>query len=195
MSTEMKRRVFPIALLMTGILTIAQSQTLAAQGSRSSANATTSANPDPTTGQRGQLVAGELSSPESKEEAIYGDARPDGSAKGVMLAVNETAGVNKSMDELSRAFSNKDLGAIRQVWPSISEGPLASLGKSFSYFKSASRNFKPEKIDVNGDTAKVIGGYSGSFVNGTTTIPSSGRFHATLTKIGTRWIVVTLVCD
>jgi len=209
MNTQMKWSILPVALLMMGTLAMAQSQTPAAQGSGSAANSTTNAQPDPTVGQRKEnqqgriangvqsspLIAGEPSHMESKEAAIYGETKVDGSANGGKLTLIDATGVNNAIDDLSRAFANRDLNAIRQLWPSISERPSAALDKSFGYFKSVSRNFRSENIDVNGDTATVVGSYSGSFINGVTTIPSSGRFHVTLRRVGTRWIVATLVCN
>jgi hypothetical protein len=203
MNTRMKWSVLPVALLMMGTLAMAQSQTPATQGS--SPSGTT---PDPAAGQvkenqlgrnangvqSGQLAAGEPSRPESKDEAIYGEARADGAAGNNSMLI-ATTGINKSIDDLSSAFSNRDLNALRQLWPSIPERPSAALEKSFRYFKSASRNFRTENIDFSGETATVVGSYSGSFVNGAKVIPSSGRFHATLIKVGTRWIVATLVCN
>jgi hypothetical protein len=208
MNTRMKWSVLPVALLMMGTLATAQSQTPAAQGSSPSANSTSSTTPDPSAGQRkenqqdriangvqsGQLTAGEPSHPESKEEAIYGETKADGAAGNNSMLI-ATTGVNQAIDDLSRAFANRDLNALKQLWPSIPGRPYAALEKSFSYFKSASRNFRTENIDFNGETATVVGSYSGSFVNGTRIIPSSGRFHATLIKVGMRWIVATLVCD
>src|ERR1700674_5631154 len=155
MSTRMKWSVSPAALLIMGTLAMAQSQTLAAQGSNSSANSTTSTTSDPTAGQRkenqqdriangvqrGPLAAGETSNPEFEEEGIYNETEADPSANGGVLA---TKGVNKAIDDLSRAFANRDVGAFRQLCPSVPEKPIAALGKSFSYFKNVSRNFRPE---------------------------------------------------
>jgi hypothetical protein len=208
MSTQMKWSVLPVALLMIGTLAMAQSQT-AAPGSASSANSTSGATSDPTAGQprenqqgriangvqSGRLAADETSNLDSEDGAIYGVATADRSADGGRQLLIATRGVNNAINDLSSAFGNKDSNAIKQLWPSIPEKPFAALEKSFSYFKSASRNFRPETIDVHGDTAIVVGTYSGSFVNGARTIPSSGSFHATLKMVGMRWFVVALVCN
>jgi hypothetical protein len=198
MSTRMKSSVLPVALLMMGTLAMTQSQTLAAQGSSSPANSTAGQgkeNPqDRLTDavQSGPVRAGEPANLESAGQATYMETMVDRSANGGMLA---TPGINKSIDDLSRAFAGRDFGAVKQLWPSISDKSFSALEKSFVYFKSVSRNFRPENIDVNGDVATVVGSYSGSFVKGKTTIPSNGTFHATLKKVGTRWIVASLVCS
>jgi hypothetical protein len=200
MRTQVKWSVLPVALLMAGTFAMAESRALAAQGSSSSANSSTSAKPDSTAGQRkdnqqdrtangaqsGQLTA--------SEAAIPTDTVEDRSANGEKAILVATAGVNKTIDDLSRAFAHRDLGEIRQVWPSIPARPFTALEKSFSSFNSASRSFRPENIDFNGDTATVVGSYSGAFINKVANISSSGRFHATLKKTGTRWVVVALAC-
>jgi len=191
----MKWHGLPVILLMMGSLSMTQSQTLAAQSSSPADNATTSTTTDQTAGQgvangarNGQLALSGASDLESADPVIYGE----GAANGGMLA---TVGIHRAIDDLSRAFASRDLGAVRQLWPSIPKRPNAALKSSFNSFKSVSRNFRPENIAVNGDTATVSGSYSGSFINNATTIPSSGRFDATLQRVGTRWIVVTLVCN
>jgi hypothetical protein len=192
MTTRMKWSVFPIALLTMGTFAMAQNQTPSTQGSSSSAN---SAGASANGARSGQLTAGEPIRPDSKETAIYGDTVPDGSAAGSNSMLIATMAVNRAIDDLTNAFANRDSGAIKQLWPSIPEKPFAALQKSFSYFSITSRNFRPENINVNGDTATVSGSYSGSFVSGEKTIPSSGRFSATLRRTGTRWFLATLVCN
>lgn len=209
MNIAMKWSILPIALAITGSLAMAQSHVPAEQAPSSSANSAISTSPDPTAGQRkesqqdrapngvrsGQLTATENSSMESEETPINWAPNADRSANGGNVTLMATDGVSKSINDLSSAFANRDLVAIRQLWPSIPEKPLAAMEKSFAYFKITSRNFRPENIDVNGDTAAVVGSYSGSFIKGTTNIPSNGKFHATLKKVGTRWILATLVCE
>jgi len=106
-----------------------------------------------------------------------------------------TADVRATMNSLSRAFAAKDLTAVRQLWPTIPQKPQAALQKSFRYFNTVSRNFSIETIQGNSDNAILTGSYSGAFVQGKTTIHSSGQFHATLRRIGSRWIIDSLVCN
>jgi hypothetical protein len=209
MNTQMKWSVLPVALLMIGTVTLAQSQTPTPQTSGSSASTNTTTQPDSTTGQHkeipkdasakgaqnGSLTADEAPNMKTERPAIFGVTNVDRPANGDQLLLIANMGVNSAMDDLSHAFANKDLNAIKQLWPSIPQKPSAALGKSFAYFKSVSRDFKPESIEVNGDTATVVGSYSGSFVNGGTTILSIGKFHATLKKSGTQWTMVSLECN
>jgi hypothetical protein len=177
MRAQMKWSVLPVVLLMT--FGMAESRVLAAQGSSSQAKSSTN-------------TASETL--ESKEAVVTGETEEDRSSNGEKAILVATAGVNKTIDDLSRAFAHRDLDEIRQVWPSIPARPFTALEKSFSSFNSASRSFKPENIDFNGDTATVVGSYSGAFINKVANISSSGRFHATLKKAGARWVVVALVC-
>ncbi len=100
--------------------------------------------------------------------------------------------IKKVMDDLSAAFARKDMGSLKQVWPSIPGGQASTLEKSFGATKSFSRNFTPASITVSGDTATVAGSYSGSFVIGSATTPSNGSFQATLKKQNTRWVIANL---
>ena len=126
---------------------------------------------------------------------IYEETRVERPAASAQALLVPTAEITATMDSLSRAFAAKDLSAIRQLWPTIPAKPQTALQKSFRYFQSVSRNFTTENMDVNGDTATLIGSYSGAFVQGKTTIHSSGSFHATLRKIGSRWIIESLICN
>jgi hypothetical protein len=186
MNTHMKWSVLPVALLMLGTLAMAQGQVPVEQGSSSPANSTTRTKAD-----SGQLAAVAGANPDSEEVVINGPRAAEDSR----LMLIATTGVNQAVNDLSVAFGDRDLEAFRQLWPSIPQKPLAALGKTFVYFKRASRNFKTENMEINGDTATVVGSYSGSFVNGTTIIPSNGKFHATLIKLGTRWVFSSLVCN
>jgi serine/threonine protein kinase len=100
--------------------------------------------------------------------------------------------INAAIDGLSSAFGNKDIDALKQLWPSIPKPDENKLGESFKAMKSFSRKFTPTNITVNGDTASVSGTYSGSIVLGLATTLSNGTFQATLKKVGTRWVVATL---
>ena len=196
MSTRMKWIALPVALLLAGTLAMAQSQTA---GSR----------PDPTVAQNqgnpqngavngaqsGQWVTSDSLKLDSKDAATYRETKADPSASGDQAIGIASQDIKETFDGLSRAFANRDLNSIKQSWPSIPDRPRAALQKSFGYFKSVSRNFRPETIDVNGDSAVVIGSYTGSFEKGTTIIPSFGKFHATLRKIGGRWFIDTLLCN
>jgi hypothetical protein len=100
--------------------------------------------------------------------------------------------VNATIDDLSRAFSSRDMNALKAVWPSIPKQDDTKLTKSFRLMQSFSRKFTPEKIAVNGDTATVSGSYSGSVVVGSAPTASNGTFSARLKKIGTRWVLDSL---
>jgi len=100
--------------------------------------------------------------------------------------------INAAIDDLSRAFGNKDMNALRSVWPSISKTDDAKLAGAFKTVKSFTRKFAPTSITVNGDTATVAGSYTGSYVIGSTTTPVNGPFQATLKKMGARWTVAAL---
>ena len=130
-----------------------------------------------------------------REAPVYEETRVERPAASAQPVFVPTAEITATMDGLSHAFAAKDLSAIRQLWPTIPAKPQAALHKSFGYFESVSRNFTAENIDVNGETATVIGSYSGAFVQRKTAIHSSGSFHATLRKIGSRWIIDSLVCN
>jgi hypothetical protein len=206
MITPVKWTVLPIALIIMGTVATAQTQAPAAQGSGSTANPTASAQPDQSTGQHKEnqagnrapkvpLAADEAPILKTENPAIFGVSRADHSINGDQTVLIATTGINSAMDDLSHAFANRDLSAIRQLWPTIPDRPYAALGKSFGYFRTVSRNFNPENIDLHGDTATVVGTYTGAFGNKATTIPSSGTFHATLKKTGSQWIMASLVCD
>jgi len=100
--------------------------------------------------------------------------------------------IKKVMDDLSGAFARKDMGTLKQLWPSIPNGQAATLEKSFGATKSFSRNFAPANITVSGDTATAAGSYSGAFDLGSASTPSNGSFQATLKRQGTRWVIVNL---
>jgi hypothetical protein len=100
--------------------------------------------------------------------------------------------VKKVIDDLSSAFARKDIGSIKQLWPSMPGGQAATMEKSFGATKSFSRNFAPASVSVSGDTATVAGNYSGSFVIGSANTPSNGSFQATLKRQNSRWVIVNL---
>jgi eukaryotic-like serine/threonine-protein kinase len=105
---------------------------------------------------------------------------------------NPQVGINKAIDDLSHVFANKDMNALRQVWPTIPEKQAGPLQKSFGAMKSFSRVFTPSKTTVAGDTAAVDGTYSGAFVIGSASTPSNGTFHAKLSNKGGRWVITDL---
>lgn len=183
MNTRTKWSILPVALLAMGTVALAQSQTPAAQASGSTA---------PAGAQSGPLTAVGAPSVGAKEEPLYGEI--NGAVPGDPATLIANAGVNRAIDGLTRAFAAKNMVAVKQLWPSIPQKQASALEKSLGYFKTVSRNFKPDKIDVNGDAAVVDGSYSGAFVKGQTIIPSSGDFHATLARIGTTWILTSLEC-
>ena len=101
--------------------------------------------------------------------------------------------VKKVIDDLSAAFARKDIGSLKQLWPSMPGGQASTLEKSFSATKSFSRNFAPASVSVSGDTATVAGNYSGSFVIGSANTPSNGSFQATLKRQNGRWVIANLM--
>lgn len=187
MNSKRKWIVYPAALVMMAALALTQTQTVAAQDSSSSGNTPRVMNGV----QRVPYNSSEPSRMETEGAAKFAETRVDISSDGDVLAARR--GVNRAFFDLTGAFADKDLKAVTQVWPTIPHQSSGALGKAFGYFKNVSRNFVPEDIRVNGETATVFGSYSGSFVSGATIFPSSGHFQATLRKSATRWTVSTLI--
>lgn len=131
----------------------------------------------------------------SRVAPIFEETRVERTAASSQPALTPTTEITETMNGLSNAFAAKDLHAIKELWPTIPQKPQAALQKSFGYFESVSRNFRLESIDVQGDFAAVAGSYSGSLVRGKNTIPSIGRFRATLRRTGSHWIVDSLICN
>jgi hypothetical protein len=175
MGTRMKWTALPVALLLAGSLAMAQNRGDGAQSGQ-------------------QMTSGTLNL-ESKDPAIYRETAVGPSPSGDKAIGMAAEDIQETFASLSSAFANRDLNSVKQSWPSIPERPRTALQKSFAYFKTVSRNFRPESIEVNGDFAAVVGSYSGSFEKGKTTIPSLGKFRATLRKTGGRWSIDTLLCN
>ena len=115
------------------------------------------------------------------------------SADASQLSVSQS--IDKAFLDLSQAFADRDSSALRRAWPSIPAATYNAVAKSFGYFKNTSRKFSPEQIQVKGDTATVSGTYSGSFIKGSTVLPSNGTFHATAVRIENGWVLSSLVCN
>src|SRR5271154_6352811 len=117
MRTQMKLSVLTVVLLMT--FTMAGSWALAAQGSSPAADSSTNTKAGPSAGredQRDRTANGVESGPltanetlESKEAAIPGDDEEERSANGDKPMLTAITGVNKTIDDLSRAFAQRDL--------------------------------------------------------------------------------------
>ncbi len=102
--------------------------------------------------------------------------------------------INKVLEDLSRAFANRDIKAIKQVWPAIPKQQVQTLEASCGAFKSVSRKFSATNISIgtNGDIATVTGTFTGAFGTGKDARVSSGSFQALLKHVGNVWIITNL---
>ena len=110
----------------------------------------------------------------------------------VLPAEDPKLAINKVMDDMSRAFSNKDIKAIRALWPSIPKQQADNLEASFHAAKTVSRKFAPATFTVGSDSATVTGSYASNFVIGKDNQVYNGSFKAVLKRNGNAWIISEL---
>jgi serine/threonine protein kinase len=97
--------------------------------------------------------------------------------------------INKVLDDLSRAFSNKDIKAIKAIWPSIPKQQADTLETSFRAAKTVSRKFTPITFTIGNDSATVTGSYASNFVIGKDSQIYNGAFTAVLKRKGSTWTI------
>ncbi len=107
------------------------------------------------------------------------------------LAVDPKPGINAALEALSRAFADRKIEEVKQVWTSMSKDQTEKLKGSFAYAKSFSVKFTPTEITVNGDTASVSGVRAGTYDSGSQKTPLSGPFKAALRRQGDRWVITS----
>ncbi len=100
--------------------------------------------------------------------------------------------IAKVFDDLSRAFANKDIRAIKQLWPSIPKQQADKLEASFHAAKTVSRKFTPVTLTVSNNDATATGTYSSSFVLSKEPEIYNGSFKAVLKRNGNIWIITGL---
>jgi serine/threonine-protein kinase len=111
------------------------------------------------------------------------------STPAVLPVEDPKSAINKVIDDLSRAFSNKDIKAIKTLWPSIPKQQADNLEASFHAARTVSRKFTPATFTVNNDTATVSGTYASNFVIGKDSQIYNGSFKAVLKRNGNTWII------
>src|SRR6266436_4875410 len=106
--------------------------------------------------------------------------------------VDQVPAIKAVFDDLSRAFADRKIEEVKQVWTSIPRQRAEALKNSFAAAKSFSRKFTPAEIIPNGDTAVAAGSWAGTYDDGSKTTPLSGSFKASLRKQGDRWVITDL---
>ena len=115
-----KWSVLPAAVLLLGMVAVAQDTGSSSTTSQGGTTTTTTPAPKPTVAQRkenqqdriangvksGQLTAGETANLETKEAAINGETKADRAANGGKLTAGEKQQINKQQNQLSKQIYN-----------------------------------------------------------------------------------------
>jgi len=129
------------------------------------------------------------SAPPPPPKAIATPAVQPSSTPAVIPTEDPKLAISKVIDDLSRAFGNKDIRAIKALWPSIPKQQADNLEASFHAARTVSRKFTPATFTVNNDTATVSGTYASNFVIGKDSQIYNGSFKAVLKRNGNTWII------
>jgi hypothetical protein len=100
--------------------------------------------------------------------------------------------INVSLQQLSTAFSNRNINEVEELWPKGNKNTMNALKTVFSSVKSMTREFHPQSVTISpdGNSATAIGAYQGKFVDakGVET-PNSGNFYVRFGKRNGRWFI------
>lgn len=110
----------------------------------------------------------------------------------VVPTSDSNSAINAVFEALSRAFADRNIKEVTQVWPGIPKKDADTLKRSFEGTKRFSRKFTPAKIIPNGDTAEAEGSWAGTYDTGSELTSSKGMFKASLRKQQFGWVITKL---